>query len=133
MIDKNLKRSVSFLVGGAVGGLLYETLTKSKNDIEKAYDQGVEALELELKKQTMKLEFEKEQAKIAQEYSIAEKIRLAQEVKIEEFYDVSGEGNLGVGMNFQDKTGSLGLRGKGQKVTKRVYYFNGTIEEKIEK
>lgn len=118
---------------GRAGKLIYDSLIKSKENIDRASNEGIEALELELKKQTMKLDFEREQAKIAQEYSIAEKIRLAQEVKIEEFYDVSGEGSVGLGVNLMEQSGSLGLKGKGQKVTKRVYYFKGTINEIIEK
>lgn len=64
------------------------------------------------------------QAKVAQEVAIARRIEMAEEVEIEEFYDTSGEGN--VGASTDGESVSLGLQGKGKHVVRRVYRFKGT-------
>ena len=64
-----------------------------------------------------------EQAKVEQELSIAKRILIAEEVEIEEYYDVSGKGGLGV---KSDEEGlSLGAHGNGRKITKRIVKFKG--------
>ena len=131
MINTGMKIGARFLLGD-LGVGIYEGLKASKAAVEKASQEGIDELELELKKQTMKLEFDREQAKIAQEYSIAEKIKLAHEVKIEEFYDISGDGKLGIEADYENKSCMVGIKGRGQKVTKRVYYFKSFPNEELE-
>lgn len=63
------------------------------------------------------------QAKVEQELAISRRIDSAEEVEIEEYYDISGKGNLGV--NIEDETIDLGLSAKGRKVTKRIIRFKG--------
>lgn len=70
-----------------------------------------------------------EQAKVEQELSIAKRILIAEEVEIEEFYDVSGSG--GVGVKSNDDTTHLGAHAEGKKVTKRVIKFKGFNSEAI--
>jgi hypothetical protein len=63
------------------------------------------------------------QAKVEQELAISRRIDSAEEVEIEEFYDVSGKGNAG--LNTDGEAISLGLGGEGRRVTKRVIKFKG--------
>ncbi len=72
-----------------------------------------------------------EKARIEQELAIARRIDTANEVEIEEYYDTSGKGALGVRANEEGVT--LGLSGEGRRVTKRVYKFKGcrTIEQLV--
>ncbi len=69
------------------------------------------------------MELQSHQAKVAQELAIAQRISTSEIVEIEEFYDVSGEGNLGA--KVDESAFSLGAAGKGKKVTKRVIKFSG--------
>lgn len=65
-----------------------------------------------------------EQAKVEQELSIARRILIAEEVEIEEFYDTTGKG--GVGIKQEEGDGfSLGAHGSGRRITKRVIKFKG--------
>lgn len=70
-----------------------------------------------------------EQAKVEQELSIAKRILIAEEVEIEEFYDISGSGGAGVKTNGDNFT--LGAHAEGKKVTKRVIKFKGFNSEAI--
>lgn len=70
-----------------------------------------------------------EQAKVEQEISIAKRILIAEEVEIEEYYDVSGSG--GVGAKADGSAITLGLQAEGKKVTKRVIKFKGFNSEAI--
>jgi hypothetical protein len=63
------------------------------------------------------------QAKVAQELAIATRINTAEQVEIEEFYDVSGKGGLTA--NLTEGAVTAGLSGEGRKVTKRIYRFTG--------
>lgn len=62
-------------------------------------------------------------AKVEQELAIARRIENAEEVEIEEYYDVSGSGNIGV--QGVAETVSIGVSGEGRKVTKRIIKFKG--------
>lgn len=62
-------------------------------------------------------------AKVEQELAIARRIDSAEEVEIEEYYDTSGKGN--VGLTTDGSTISAGIGGEGRKVTKRVIKFKG--------
>jgi len=65
-----------------------------------------------------------EQAKVEQELSIARRILIAEEVEIEEFYDTSGKG--GIGLKQEEGDGfSVGAHGSGRRITKRVIKFKG--------
>jgi hypothetical protein len=65
----------------------------------------------------------KEQARIEQELAIARRIDNAEEVEIEEYYDTSGEGSLGLKGDGNGVT--VGASGSGKKVVKRIYKFKG--------
>lgn len=63
---------------------------------------------------------------LLKELAIIRRIDTAEKVSIEEFYDTKGDGALGV----QSTEGefNIGLKGNGQKVTKRIYSFDGWRE-----
>ena len=63
------------------------------------------------------------QAKVEQEPAIARRIDSAEEVEIEEYYDLSGNG--GVGLKGDEAGVTFGLNGEGRKVTKRIIKFKG--------
>ena len=63
------------------------------------------------------------QAKVEQELAIAHRIATSEEVEIEEFYDTTGKGNLG--LNAEEQKLKLGLSAEARKITKRVIKFNG--------
>lgn len=53
------------------------------------------------------------QSKVEQELAISRRIDSAEEVEIEEYYDISGKGNWGV--NIEGESIDLGLSDKGLK------------------
>ncbi len=90
--------------------------------------QGKSSSEVSLEAERSKLAMEMMQARARaeQEFAIAERIRTAIEVEIEDYYDVSGSGNLGVDAESQ----SVGVRAGGQKVARRVVRLKGFSSEK---
>ena len=98
-----------------------ESTANSTNDSNK--NQSIEDLQLSARKQELQMQMAEAQAKVAQEIAIAKRIELAEEVEIEEFYDTSGEGNLG--LKADANSVGLGASGSGHKVTKRIYKFSG--------
>ena len=97
-----------------------KVVSSSKDDL---HSMPLSDLEVEAQKQSIEMAMARAQAKVAQELAIARRIEVAEEVEIEEFYDASGEGNLGVRAG---ETGfTVGAGGAGKRVTKRVYKFRG--------
>ncbi|HCT9108216.1 TPA: hypothetical protein OUB95_001742 [Proteus mirabilis] len=85
----------------------------------------------ELKENARRSELEsfilQSRAKVEQELSIARRIMCADEVEIEEYYDVNGKGNIG--LKSDDSSFAIGASGEGRKVTKRVIKFKGFSEK----
>lgn len=100
-----------------------KSLATSQDDIKGAELKGVETLTNEARKQSIVMDFQAHQARVAQEMSIAERIASSTEVEIEEFYDTSGAGSAGVAVGKDNV--SLGASGEGRKITKRVIRFKG--------
>jgi len=102
---------------------------------EKAIDKGlvatesgdIQKLQIEAQLQEIALRMSEFQAKVAQEVAIARRIDTAEEVEIEEFYDVSGKGNIGITAKTEGEgfVAGLGVAGEGRRVTKRIYRFKG--------
>jgi len=103
--------------------------------IAKAVEKGVEAfandeenstiqaLQEEEIRQNIQSRVLQEKARVEQELAIARRIESADEVEIEEYYDNSGKGNLGL---KGDEAGiALGVSGEGRRVSKRIYKFKG--------
>jgi hypothetical protein len=89
--------------------------------------QGKSSSEAALEAERAKLAMEMLQAKARaeQELAIAERIRTAVEVEIEDHYDASSYGQLGV----DAESTSVGLRGGGQRVSRRVVRLKGFSSE----
>ncbi|MFM0307770.1 hypothetical protein P0D71_08210 [Paraburkholderia sp. RL17-383-BIF-A] len=109
--------------------LVVEGVELAANAVAKASAQGVDELRAEVAKQDLQMKFAQHQARVAQELAIARRIDNADEVEIEEFYNASGKGNMGLSVDANEATGSLGLSGEGSKVTKRIYRFKGLNKE----
>ena len=103
--------------------LIIDNMTKSSIAIEVASAKDTNALQEEVEKQKIKMQFELQQARIAQELAIAHRILNAEIVEIEEFYDNSGSGQ--VGLKVDKAAASLGLGIEGKNTTKRIYQFKG--------
>ena len=65
-------------------------------------------------------------AQVEQENAITTRILLAEEVEIEEHYDLERKGNLG--LKVDETILTLGLNAEGRKVSKRVIKFKGFNE-----
>lgn len=63
------------------------------------------------------------QAKLIRDLAISRRIDTAEKVSIEEFYDSKGDGK--VGMQKVETELNIGLSGSGERVTKRIYTFEG--------
>ncbi|MCQ1855379.1 hypothetical protein [Neorhizobium galegae] len=109
------------MVPGA--GILLKAIENSSKEIDAASERGIDDLREEIAKQELRLGFDMQQARIAQELAIAHRITNAETVEIEEFYDKSGSGHAGLGVN--EAGFNLGLRGDGKSVVKRIYKFTG--------
>ncbi|HDR0612716.1 hypothetical protein [Pasteurella multocida] len=93
-------------------------------------NETVDHLLEERKKNEIKMDMAAAEAKVLQELAIARRIELAQDVQIEEYYDLEGKGNLGVEVK-KDGVG-LGILGAGKRVSKRIFKFNGVNSELLE-
>ncbi|MGV1829237.1 hypothetical protein [Agrobacterium vitis] len=103
--------------------VLVRAIENSSKEIDAASERGIEDLRQEIAKQELRLGFDMQQARIAQELAIAHRITNAETVEIEEFYDRSGSGQAGLGISEEGL--NLGLRGDGKSVVKRIYKFSG--------
>ena len=115
-----------FVPGLNIVGPIIAGLYNSQSEIKEAEKGNLDRLKEEAKKQHILMEFQAQQAKVAQEIAIAHRIGVSTEVEIEEFYDTSGKGNLGV--KVDPASFDVGLGGEGRRVTKRVIKFKGWSE-----
>jgi RNA 3'-terminal phosphate cyclase len=88
-----------------------------------AQNGAINELRGEAERQELTMHMAERQAKVAQELALANRIDTAEEVEMEEFYDLSGSGQAGVSADGEGFKGGIG--GKGQKVTKRIFRFKG--------
>ena len=77
----------------------------------------------EAREQEVSLKLMEVQARVAQEVAIASRIALAEDVEIEEFYEDSKDGHVGI--KADGETIALGLGAATRGVTKRIYRFKG--------
>lgn len=105
---------------------LIEVMIRSVSETEKAAQQNdMEGLRREAQRQELKMHVAERQAKVAQELALARRIESAIEVEMEEFYDFNASGHAGIKPDGTAIT--VGLSAQGQKVTKRIFRFKGTI------
>lgn len=118
------------LIMNPTGYVISKILEKSGNEIS----ESTANLD-ELNEKAKKVEIESKallaQAKVEQELSIARRIMCAQEVEIEEYYDINGKG--AVGLKTEQEGITFGASGEGSKVTKRIIKFSGFNEKYIQK
>jgi hypothetical protein len=112
--------------------LIAEGVERAANAVKAAGDKDAAALSDEVERQNLTMQFAKQQARVEQELAIARRIDNAEEVEIEEFYDVSGKAKIGLNGNIQTEFIEVGASGEAQRVTKRVYKFRGWRESGVE-
>lgn len=98
---------------------------KAAKEITAAANKGLAPLEEEAAKQTLRLQLDQQRARVEQELAIARRIDNAEEVEIEEIYNISGKGNLGVTADAKSQTATIGLGAEARHVAKRIYRFKG--------
>lgn len=124
------KYAVTAVTGASIANLVYDVAAASiKKSKEVAEEGDLEKLKLEAVRQELENRIAEYQARVAQELAIARRIENAAEVEIEEFYDSSGEGNLGI--NVKEGGFNLGASGSGRKITSRVYRFKGFTNSEV--
>lgn len=126
------KYAVTAMVPGAsIASLIYDVAATSiKKSKEVAEEGDIEKLKVEAARQELESRIAEYQARVAQELAIAKRIETAAEVEIEEYYDSTGEGNLGV--NVKEGVFNLGASGSGRKITSRVYRFKNFLNSEVE-
>ncbi len=114
----------SLMVVNFVAGTLFNLGLKK---ITEQFDKSADSTISEMQEAAMRVEIQASvlltQAKVEQELAISRRIDSAEEVEIEEYYDISGKGNIG--LNIESETIDFGLSAKGRKVTKRIIRFKG--------
>lgn len=127
MTQKNTALKITQEVLNAVSpmlGRLMEITTSSTNKTNQVATSGtIDELRVEAERQDITMRMTERQAKVAQELALARRIETAEEVEMEEFYDISGSGNAGI--QTDGHTISAGVGAQGQKVTKRIFRFKG--------
>ncbi len=99
-------------------------LIRASNESKRASESNdINVLTDEAERQKVEILMAEMQARVAQEMAIAQRIQSAHEVEIEEYYEGAGEGNAGI--KAAEGSISVGVGGKGSKVTKRIYRFKG--------
>jgi hypothetical protein len=109
-------------------GLIVDATEKTIDKAKTATDSGdIQKLQIEVQRQEIALRMAEFQAKVAQEVAIARRIDTAEDVEIEEFYDTSGKGKIGINAKTEGEslTVGAGVSGEGRRVTKRIYRFRG--------
>jgi hypothetical protein len=91
----------------------------------------LEELRVEADRQELAVQIAERQAKVAQELALARRIETADDMEMEEFYDVGGAAH--VGLKSGEGSISAGVGSQGQKVARRIYRFknnarSGTLE-----
>jgi len=123
-----LAKAGELTILGPVGYLLVNGFKKSAEEMSSATGKQIEELRAEAAKQEIIMEFQLHQAKVAQEIAIAKRITSAEEVEIEEYYDLSGTAEIGLAGKPAESEISFGAKGSGRKVTKRIYRFKGKAD-----
>ncbi len=124
MIKDALK--FAFPVYGLASTIAEQYVDSNKNSREILKTNDEQKIKVELTRKKAETEILEMEAKIAQELAISKRIENASIVEIEEYYEGSGSGNIG--LSAEEKSIKFGASGEGKKVTKRVYRFTGFQE-----
>ena len=104
--------------------MIYDNITKSQLISESVLGGGnMIKIQAELNRKRAEAEMNELNAKVSQELAIAERIRNAEIVEIEEYYE-NGSGGKAAG-NITQESSTLELSGVNKKIVKRVYTFRG--------
>lgn len=122
--------------GGPLGGAalaiaeIARAMLVSQEEVKAAEEKGPDELEAVIAKQRRLMEFQVEQARVAQEMAIAQRISSSTDVEIEEFYDESGEigGELGGSAKGGAVSVKAGAKKAQQRVVRRIYKFKGNAQ-----
>lgn len=109
------------VVSPLLGRLMQITVGSADHAEQTAKTGSLEELRAEAERQELAMQMAERQAKVAQELALASRIESADDVEMEEFYEVSGSGHAG--LKSREGTISAGVGGQGQKVTRRIYRF----------
>lgn len=104
------------------GKALYEHFTDEFSD-----SKIIQQLTEESQKKDLQMQMAETEAKVLQEIAIAQRIQIADQVEIEEYYDTEGQGKVGV--DVKNGNCSVGTSGSGKRVSKRIFKFNGVNTE----
>ena len=113
---------------GMMGMTLEEILKKIQTT---ASNGNLDEMKKEVALQQMNAKIQEVLAKVTQEIAIATRIETSEIVTIQEFYENSGEGNLGLKTKGKGDGIELGLGGSGRHISKRIYTFKGWRGEDI--
>ncbi len=91
---------------------------KTEHDLD---GKSADEVSLQLRHEQVTSEMLQARAKAAFEFALANRIVSAKEVEIEEYFEGSGSG--GIGVNVNEKT--LGAHGKGARITRRIVRLRG--------
>lgn len=84
---------------------------------------GLAELQQQAQRTELEMRIAESEAKVAQELAIAKRIENAEEVEMTEFYEYSGEGQVGV--QALTESFSIGASGAGRRISKRKFIFRG--------
>ena len=127
LIQKRTALEITQKAINVVSPILGSLIEVTVGSINKAQDiagkGGIDELRRESERQELMMQMTERQAKVAQELALAHRIESAQEVEMEEFYDLSSAGHAGVKSDGTNATVGIGARA--QQVTKRIFRFKG--------
>jgi hypothetical protein len=109
------------VVSPLLGRLMQISVGSADHAEQTAKNGSMEELRAEAERQELTMLMAERQAKVAQELALARRIESADDVEMEEFYDVRGAAHAG--LKSGEGSVSAGVGGHGQKVTRRVYRF----------
>jgi hypothetical protein len=109
-----------------LGKFLYDAVSNTSKDVASG---DITELKKEEALQEISMRMAERQAKVAQELAIADRIKDAEEVSIEEYYDNSLEGRAGIGLS--ESGVNIGANGKTGAVSKRIYRFRNLNKETL--
>jgi hypothetical protein len=104
-------------------GPIVDAVLRAQRAVAEAESSGADSLRHEAAKQQIVMDLQANTARVAQELAIAERMASAEEIEIEEYFEGSGKGV--VGLNVEKGVVAAGLNGEGQRITKRVIRLRG--------
>ncbi|CAM1365348.1 hypothetical protein [Tenacibaculum xiamenense] len=119
-MKKTVKNSLS------IESMIYDNIKKSQEISEAIVEEGnILKIQVELNRKRAEAEMNELNAKISQELAIAERIKNAVDVEIEEIYENSNQHKLGGGIS--QNRADIEIGGGNRKVAKRIYKFKGNV------